>query len=56
MATKATFNKQKTKISIHINELGEVVDVAGIPANVGMVVTNIDDLSEEFFSKGDNCQ
>jgi hypothetical protein len=56
MSTKATFNKQKIKISIHINELGEIVDVAGIPANVGVVVTNIDDLSEVFFVKKDNCQ
>jgi hypothetical protein len=56
MATKKVFNKQKKFISIHINGLGEVVDVAGIPANVGVVVTNIDDLSEAFFSKGDNCQ
>lgn len=43
-------------ISIHISGGGYVVDVAGIPEDTKLVVTDVDTLEENVFTKKDNCQ
>ena len=45
----------KKVISIHIKD-GQVIDVAGIPANIELVITDVDTLEENTFTKKDNCQ
>lgn len=43
-------------ISIHIKGGIEVVDVAGIPADTKVVVTDVDTLEEATFTQKDNVQ
>jgi len=59
MADKKKVLTLPVVISIHVNMFGEVIDVAGIPAGVGLVVTGIaagNIIEEKFFDKTDNCQ
>jgi hypothetical protein len=58
VATKKSVMAKKMVISIHI-ENGVYQDVAGIPAGVGVVVTEIRGgmvIAEKFLDKSDNVQ